>query len=101
MTHLERPECIQALKTGSKADWGPCIWGELHEVADRIPCDECKGFGVRAIRAVHDMVNVKLGKPLFDPKGFLLFAEQVNHTVKKCHVTGRCSGKPSHSLAAY
>lgn len=101
MTHLERPECIQALKSGGKEDWGPCIWGELHEVADKIPCDECKGFGVRAIRAVHDMVNVKLGKPLFDREGFLRFARDVQNSVEKCHSTGRCSGGVGHAKASY
>ena len=84
------------MKNGSKAEWGPCIWGELHEVAGKIPCSECKPFGVRAMRAVHDMVNVKLGKPVFDPAGLLLFKREVENAVSKCHRVGVCTGRIRH-----
>lgn len=60
--------------------WGPRKWRELDEWARSIPCPPCRDFGAKAASAIHDVVNVKLGKPVHDPPNLKWFADVVKQT---------------------
>ena len=60
---------------------GPCWWRILHSWAEAIRdegCSSCGEFAVGATVALHDLVNVELGKPVWDRRNFVDFAA-------KCH----------------
>lgn len=64
---------------------GPFAWAQLHSWANNIRdfiCPTCGEFAVKAARALHDLVNLKLGKPLKTPDEFAfiagLFARALN-----------------------
>lgn len=50
--------------------FGPKYWEAYHNLTSNIPCGTCKEFAVRFMIFFHDVVNLKLGKPLYDPKNF-------------------------------
>ena len=57
---------------------GASWWAMLHGWARAIEtdgCSPCGGFAVKAARALHDLVNAKLGRPLFDQKNFREIAQ--------------------------
>lgn len=43
-----------------------------------MPCPKCRYIGDAGVKAVHDVVNVKLGKPLYDKENFLRFRDYVD-----------------------
>lgn len=48
---------------------GPFAWAQLHSWAQNVHdfmCPNCGAFAIKATRALHDVVNVKLGKPVQD-----------------------------------
>ena len=56
---------------------GPCWWRILHSWAEAIRdegCGSCGEFAVGATVALHDLVNVELGKPVWDRRNFVDFA---------------------------
>ena len=75
---------------------GPVWWANLHSIAENIRdhgCASCGGFAVDAIGALHDAVNVKLGKPVRDPANLAKFAHIYEHAAA-------VAGKGSKLLAA-
>lgn len=50
--------------------FGPYYWKALHNITDRIPCELCKPFAQKFMIFFHDVVNIKIGKPLFDPENY-------------------------------
>ena len=53
MTHLELK-----YPPGGPEIWGPLIWDSFTDVANSIPCGECRPFGQQLIKAGHDLVNL-------------------------------------------
>lgn len=56
--------------SASPAVFGPKYWEAFHTLADRIPCGECRDKGSAFVRFFHDLVNRKLGKPIYDQANF-------------------------------
>lgn len=63
-----------------KSCWGPLIWKRLEATCSLIPCDTCREHCEKMIRFEHDLVNVHLGKPLFDPANFTEYLSTVSMT---------------------
>lgn len=57
--------------------FGPKYWAAFHDLTNRIPCGTCKEFAVRFMIFFHDLVNLKIGKPLFDPTNFAEMSQLV------------------------
>jgi hypothetical protein len=55
---------------------GPSWWGALHGVVDSISCESCRDHGQDLMSAMHDFVNIKLGKELYDPVNFRHVADE-------------------------
>ncbi|SRR6266571_737892 len=100
MTHLE----LQ-YPPGGPDKWGAVAWDSFMDVANSIPCSECKPFGIQFVTAAHDMVNLKLGKPVYDRKNLLDFKAKLDKAVSLCHSRHQCSprhpsGTTPHGLTA-
>lgn len=50
--------------------FGPKYWAAFHDLTSKIPCGTCREFAERFMTFFHDTVNLKLGKPLYDPANF-------------------------------
>lgn len=53
---------------------GSAWWGALHGVVSAINCSHCRGEAEKLMSALHDYVNWKLGKPLFNRRNFISVA---------------------------
>lgn len=63
-------KCFDLPTTGTPARWGGKYWTALHEIGDRIPCQECREKGSSFLVFMHDIVNRKLSKPMKSPENF-------------------------------
>jgi hypothetical protein len=81
---------------------GPRAWHTIehaYQQADRIaqeavrsiPCRSCSGEeGLMLVRGIHDVKNIELGKPVYDPQGFKHFTARVDNAAEKAGLgTGR------------
>ena len=57
---LKLPNSVDAEVFGSK------YWEAFHTLAKMIPCSICRKDAVPMMRFVHDIVNKKVGNPVFD-----------------------------------
>lgn len=57
--------------------FGPYYWGALHNVVDNIPCSICRNDAKPMMVFMHDLVNYKLDKPIFNPENFDKWAAYV------------------------
>jgi len=63
---------------------GPVAWAVFHGAAQALHDDVCQNCGkhaVRMIRGLHDMVNVKLGKPVRYPADLRFLQKMANEAV--------------------
>lgn len=57
--------------------FGPEYWRAFHTLSEMIPCSICRNDAVPMFRFVHDVVNKKLKKPLFDKENYDKWVERV------------------------
>lgn len=57
-------------RSKDKDVFGPKYWKAFAKIADEIPCPPCRAHGKELISFMHDVVNLKLGKPIFNPQNF-------------------------------
>lgn len=69
--------CFDLPKTVDTTVFGPKYWSAFHTLAENIPCSGCRGFAEKFMVFFHDMVNKKLGKPLYDEKNFTFFTHLI------------------------
>lgn len=62
---------------------GHRIWGIFHGIADNYGCHLCKHDAQVLISGIHDIVNVKLGKKVFNKKYFREFNEMVHSALEE------------------
>lgn len=65
---------------------GPYTWGIIHQLVEEFPCAPCAEDGAKLMRFTHDIVNMKLGKPLFDAGNFV---DHLNLIYEMVEVDGR------------
>lgn len=53
-------------KHGTPDEWGKYYWNALSTTAEKIPCGLCRGEAIEMISALHDTINFKLKKDLYD-----------------------------------
>lgn len=51
-------------------EFGKYYWNALHSTVERIPCSICRDEAVPLMKFMHDIVNKKLEKPIYDEKNF-------------------------------
>jgi hypothetical protein len=85
---------------GGPEVWGPQYWHWFHEIADAIPCSECRPKGQMMISGMHDIVSIlKNGRCAYDPKSLRFLKEasqkawEVHSHKHSCVNTGN---KPCH-----
>lgn len=62
--------CYDLPEHGSTSEWGPKYWAALSNIAHRVPCSLCRGEAEEMISFLHDRVNLKLDKKLYDEQNF-------------------------------
>lgn len=58
--------------------FGPKYWFALHDIVDRIPCPSCREEAIPLMSFVHDFVNQKLKKPLYNPTNFYKHVSEIS-----------------------
>lgn len=91
---------------------GPSYWAALHGTCpngktckatelqggfcDTIVCDHCKMGCKKLMAGVHDLKNIQLGKPVFDPHNFAEvqrnFADPAHTCIGICPANRKCKG---------
>jgi len=66
---------------------GSKVWAERKRINKKIECESCRDTAEHIETFSHDIVNGKLGKPIFDKKNFKTLANQVQCI---CKNTGVC-----------
>ena len=61
---------LRRIDPTDKHNWGPKAWNALNEVCDAIPCPSCRKHCKDMIKFEHDLVNIKLEKPIYDEEHF-------------------------------
>lgn len=56
---------------------GSKVWSELHRIVENIPCGSCSVEGQSLLNAMHDIINLRLGKPIYDLKNMKFFMEEL------------------------
>ena len=59
---------------------GPATWSAIHHLAENFPCGPCAEEGASLMRFAHDLINVKLGRPLMYPDDFRTWSTTVFET---------------------
>lgn len=57
--------------------FGKYYWNAFHTLADKIPCGGCRGFAEKFMIYFHDLVNVKVGHPIFDRPNYDYFNDSI------------------------
>ncbi len=58
-------------------------WGALEGVVGSITCESCRTDAVKMLSAMHDLVNVRLGKGLYDPSNFSEVVQQYQAALER------------------
>lgn len=76
----------------SDEEWRAAIgnrtWKLFHGVMDNYPCETCRGAGMVLLSGIHDMVNIHLGKGVYDRKKWNEFKRYVKLAIEKDHADG-------------
>ncbi|MCI0440768.1 MAG: hypothetical protein L0177_16805, partial [Chloroflexi bacterium] len=70
---------------------GPYTWGLLHFAVESFPCPACAEDGKKLIRAIHDLVNWRLEKPMRYPANFRKIAEEFARVASSMNMHQECS----------
>ena len=79
---------------------GPVMWAQGHAWAQNIHdwmCPTCGSFAIRAMRGLHDVVNIKLGKPPKYPKDLEMLAGASQMALRN-HQSGNMGARSSGHL---
>lgn len=63
--------------------FGPEFWKAFHDIASKIPCDECKEESETFVIFWHDLKNYDLGKEIFDKENFDYWLTKIEKIRKK------------------
>lgn len=56
---------------------GPYTWGAIHYLVNRFPCEPCAATGRVIFNGVHDLFNIRLGKPMQFPDDFKALVDEI------------------------
>lgn len=55
--------------------FGQSYWNGFSTLASEVPCPTCRAFATQFISFMHDVANLKTGKPLYDAQNFNYFMQ--------------------------
>lgn len=58
-------------------DFGPFYWKAIHSLVGEVPCPSCREEGKSLFIFAHDVINFKLGKPIFSPENFKYWQNRI------------------------
>lgn len=71
-------KCFHLPKSPDPDVFGSAYWRAFHKLAADIPCSHCRGFAEQFMSFFHDLVNTKLGKPLYDANNYNYFLQSIS-----------------------
>ena len=71
--------CYELPVTPETKVFGPKYWEAFHDLANRIPCGNCRQAGSSFMVFFHDLVNMKLGKPIYNKENFDGWVEKIKN----------------------
>jgi hypothetical protein len=80
MINLEE---LRRIDPTDKHNWGPKAWRALNEVCDAIPCPSCRKHCKDMIMFEHDLVNIKLEKPMYNEEHFDKYMQLIRDTARE------------------
>ena len=69
---------------------GKHIWAERKKVNNKIECESCRDEANKLETFTHDLVNVRLGKTVFDKNNWNKFVGIVTCANNSCKKEGKC-----------
>ena|ERR1035437_561862 len=79
------------------AVFGPVYWAAFADLASKIPCGPCRGHAEGMITFWHDLVNIHIGKPVYDQANFDKYMMQLSMLNKKKGVMGFITKLKQHN----
>lgn len=70
--------CFDLPTSSDPSTFGPKYWAAFHTLAKDIPCAGCRGFAEKFVVYMHDIVNKKLGKKIYDQANFDYFNKAIS-----------------------
>lgn len=77
-SYLTRGVCYKLPTDTDPEVFGPKYWAAIHDISNRIPCPSCRADGKPLFVFAHDIVNAKIGKPLWNKENFLKWQKYVS-----------------------
>lgn len=74
---------LKLSNTGNADVFGPQYWEAFHKLANMIPCSICRNDAIPLEIFKHDIVNLSLGKKVFDKENWKKLVTKVNELDKK------------------
>lgn len=74
--------CYNLPKHGSTDEWGPLYWKSLHSIVGKIPCSLCRDEASEMMQFIHDKINLKLGKKLYNEDNFYKWVDKISELKK-------------------
>ncbi len=71
-----------------RAAIGERTWGLFHHVIENYPCETCRAEGMILISGIHDLVNIHLGKGVYDRAKWKQFTKLVKEAIRIDHDRG-------------
>lgn len=59
-------DCYNLPTDVNPAVFGPKYWAAFHNLAHKIPCSGCRDFAEKFMVFFHDVVNQKVGHPIYN-----------------------------------
>ena len=73
---------------------GPYAWGLIHKAAASFPCEPCAEEGSRLMSAAHDLVNLRLGKQVYNRENFIRIARDYKIALERMSRTSLRQSQP-------
>lgn len=67
--------CFNLSTNPDPSVFGKSYWEAFHTLAGDIPCSGCKTFAEKFMVFFHDLVNIKVGHPIYDQKNYDYFLQ--------------------------
>lgn len=63
--------------------FGPAYWAAFHDLASKVPCGACREKMESIMIFVHDLVNLKTEKPLYNKDNFFQWLKIISQIKNK------------------
>jgi len=80
--YVSTRKCFYLPRNSNPEVFGPYFWKSLHSTVENIPCNICKNDAIDMMKFMHDLVNHKLQKPIYDKANMDKWIKYINNIQK-------------------